>query len=150
MERVKIILSVILGLLSTFCDRYGLILFLVACAIVLDFATGLIKAKVSGTGLDSGIARRGFWKKIALLAALFFGVYLDVFIPTAAQTIGFAMTQKLPFGMIVGCYIAVNEAISVCENLYACDPNIIPQWIAGLLRIAKNKMEQEGKPDERH
>lgn len=149
MERIKIILSVILGLISTFCDRYGLILFLVACAIVLDFVTGLVKAKVSGVGLDSGIARRGFWKKIALLAALFFGVYLDVFIPTAAQAIGFVITQKLPFGMIVGCYIAVNEAISICENLYECDSNIIPRWVANLLQVAKNKMEQEGE-NERH
>lgn len=150
MERLKIILSVILGLISSFCDRYGLILFLVACAIVLDFITGLVKAKISGTGLDSGIARKGFWKKVALLVALFFGVYLDVFIPTAAQTIGFTMTQKLPFGMIVGCYIAVNEAISVCENLYECDPNMVPRWIAGLLRIAKKKIEQEGSEDARH
>lgn len=149
MERIKIILSVILGLISTFCDRYGLILFLVACAIVLDFVTGLVKAKASGVGLDSGIARRGFWKKIALLAALFFGVYLDVFIPTAAQAIGFVITQKLPFGMIVGCYIAVNEAISICENLYECDSNIIPRWVANLLQVAKNKMEQEGE-NERH
>ena len=149
MERVKVILSVILGLISTFCDRYGLIVFLVACAIVLDFVTGLVKAKASGVGLDSGIARRGFWKKIALLAALFFGVYLDVFIPTAAQAIGFVITQKLPFGMIVGCYIAVNEAISICENLYECDSNIIPRWVANLLQVAKNKMEQEGE-NERH
>jgi toxin secretion/phage lysis holin len=149
MEKYKIVLSVILGFVSAFYHRYGLIMILVACAIAMDFITGLIKAKVSGVRLDSGIAWVGFWKKMALLAALFFGFYLDAFIPAVADAIGITIQTNLPFGLIVGCYIAINESISICENLYECDANIIPKWIANLLRVAKNQVDQKGDQDER-
>lgn len=149
-EYLKILLAAACGLISTACDRYGAIFGLVCVAVLMDFATGLIKAKVSGEGFDSGIGWRGFWKKIALLTAMFFGVLLDGSIPEIAGVIGLEIGCKLPFGLTIGSYIIINEAISIAENLYICDPNIIPKWIVKLLKVAKNKVDEKGDDDEGH
>jgi toxin secretion/phage lysis holin len=146
---IKALLALVCGLISTACDRYGAIFGLVCVAVMMDFATGLIKAKVSGEGFDSGIGWLGFWKKIALLMAMLFGVYLDASIPQIVTTIGLEISCKLPFGLTVGSYIIINEAISIAENLYICDPGIIPAWIVRLLKVAKNKIDEKGDGDER-
>lgn len=147
-EYLKILLAAACGLISTACDRYGAIFALVCIAIVMDFATGLIKAEVTGEGLSSRTASRGFWKKIALLMAMFFGILLDGSIPEIAGVIGLEIGCKLPFGLTIGSYIIINEAISIAENLYQCDPNIIPKWIVRFLKVAKNKVDED-KLDEK-
>lgn len=149
-EYIKIALAAVCGLLSTACDRYGTIFALVCVAIVMDFATGLIKAQVTGEKLSSRIGWIGFWKKIALLMALLFGIYLDAGIPQIVETIGWEIGCKLPFGLTVGSYIVINEAISIAENLYQCDPGIMPSWVVRLLRIAKSKVEEKGDNDAKH
>lgn len=141
---IKALLALICGLISTACDRYGAIFGLVCVAVLMDFATGLIKAKVSGEGFDSKVGWKGFWKKMALLMAMLFGVYLDASIPQIATAIGWEISCKLPFGLTVGSYIIINEAISIAENLYICDPNIVPKWIVKLLKVAKNKIDEKG------
>lgn len=151
MERTKIIISVLLGLISTVCDRYGAIFALVCVAIVMDFATGIVKAEVTGEGLSSRTASKGFWKKIALLMAMFFGILLDGSIPQVASVIGLEIATKLPFGLTIGSYIIINETISIAENLYICDPHMIPDWIVKFLKVAKNKVDEKGADDdERH
>lgn len=143
-EYVKIVLAAVCGLISTACDRYGAIFGLVCAAIVMDYATGLIKAKSTGEGWDSRTGTKGFWKKIALLMAMFFGVLLDGSIPVITGVIGWDITYKLPFGLTIGSYIIINEAISIAENLYQCDSGIIPAWIVRFLKVAKNKVDEKG------
>ena len=118
----------------------------VAAVIILDFATGLIKAKITGEGWESRKGTKGFWKKVALFAGLFFGIFLDYFIPTMLQFgINYTLPFDMPVGMIIGVYIILNECISICENLYTCNPKIIPAWVAKLLKIAVDKVETAGE-----
>lgn len=138
----------LLGLTASFFKQYGLVIALVITVILLDFATGLIKAKINGEGWESKKGTRGFWKKMALLCALSFGIFLDAFIPTAVQ-IGFNVTIpfNIPIGMVVAVYIILNESISVCENLYSCNKSIIPKWIASLLKLAKTSVDNGDKAE---
>ena len=107
---------------------------LLGCAFIsLDLVTGLAKAKISGT-VSSAVGRQGFWRKAALLAALAFGICVDklmgVMIP------GFAS----PVGRLLGLYIAVNEAISICENLDACGVRL-PKILSSALENAEDKLD---------
>lgn len=116
--------------------------------IVFDFVTGLVKSKITGVPWSSKKGFVGFWKKISLLAALFFGVFLDYFIPLSLEKIvSVEVPFALPFGLIIGTYIVLNECISICENLYECNPDIIPKWIANLLKNAKGKIEDKNHTD---
>ena len=119
---MKILLSSVIGAVATFFSQYGLIITVVTIAIVIDCVTGLVKAKATAEGWDSKKATKGFWKKVALLVALAFGMLLDFFIPTALSQIGVTIPFNLPFALVVGCYIVLNECISICENLYKINP----------------------------
>ena len=135
---VKGAVSAVFGVLATFLKEYGLLFGLVSAAVVLDFVTGIIKAKATGEGLDSKVARQGFWKKMSLLAALAFGVFLDLAADSLLVKVGITIGIDTPFALVVASYIVVNECISVAENLYLINPNSLPEWVIKTLRIAKD------------
>ena len=145
-EKIKYLLSVVGGVLAAMTKQYGVILLFVIIGIVFDFVTGMIKSKVTGIPLSSRRGFVGFWKKVSLLAALFFGVFLDYFIPSVLDEIAAVQLPfGLPFGLIIGAYIVINECISICENLYACTPSIMPKWVRKLIENAKEKIEEGEK-----
>ena len=133
----------LLATVASFFQQYGLVTAFVIVVILLDFATGLIKAKISGEGWESKKGTRGFWKKVALLCALSFGIFLDAFIPLVLE-IGFSVSMpfNIPIGMVVAVYIILNESISITENLYCCNSEIIPKWIASFLKLAKDSVDR--------
>lgn len=143
MEDVKKwFLSLILGLWTTFTRQYAIILSFIIIVIILDFVTGLIKAYISGVGWKSSKGFKGFWKKVSLLVAFSFGIFLDSFIPYALKVISIELPFNSPFALIVGCYIIVNECISICENLYKINPHTLPKWIVALLKGANDKINK--------
>ena len=139
----KWLISIICGTVATFFQQYGLFIVFVSFAIVFDCITGLIKAKTIGEGLTSQKGWKGFWKKISLLVGLFFGIFLDYAVPLLFARAGLTLGVDLPFALIICCYIVLNESISVCENLYLINPNIMPKWIIKLLKGSKSRLEEE-------
>lgn len=142
MEKAKWLLSALCGLILSFTKQYGIMIMLVAVAIVFDFVTGLIKASIKEE-VSSEIGKKGFFKKMALLVCLFFGFFLDFLIPYMCNSIGVTVKADTPFGMIICFYIVLNESISICENLYACNPGIMPKWIVNILLSAKQQIDNK-------
>lgn len=141
MEKIKWITSALLGILTTFSKQYGVLIALVAVAIVFDLVTGLIKAKVDKNDVfSSSKCAEGLFKKLALLVGMFFGFFLDWFIPYVLLYVNVEIPFAMPFSMIICFYIVLNESISVCENLYATNPEIMPKWIVRFLTNAKDKL----------
>ena len=143
MEKIKWLLSIVAGVIVTMAKQYYMIVLFVMMVVVFDWITGLIKAKVTGERLNSKKATIGFWKKIALFVALFFGFFLDYFIPYMINNVGIAMPVTALFGMIFGCYIVINECISIAENLFMINPAILPKWIVKLLSAAKEQIDKK-------
>lgn len=144
MEDVKKwLISLILGAWATFTQQYAIILGFIITVITLDVATGLIKAKAIGEGWKSKKGFKGFWKKISLLVAFGFGIFLDCFIPYALSVISIELPFGSPFALVVGVYIILNESISVCENLYEINPHTLPNWIKSLLSNANDKINKD-------
>ncbi len=148
MEKIKWLLSVIGGAIATFFEHYGILILLVAFAIIFDLVTGLLKAKASTNGAwSSEKCRQGLFKKLALLLGMCFGFFLDCFIPYALTYINIVLPFSLPFSMVISFYIILNESISICENLYATNPDIMPRWIVALLTNVKDKIGGEDIPN---
>ncbi len=143
--RWKHLLSVFGGILAALAQQYALILSCVIIAIVFDVVTGLIKSKVTERPWNSKQGTIGFWKKIALLVALFFGMFLDFFIPVALTAVNTELPFSTPFGLIIGVYITLNESISICENLYEINPVALPKWIMNLIRKTSEKIDDGGE-----
>lgn len=144
MEKIKWLLSFIMGLAATFAQQYGVMIMLVASAIVFDLVTALIRVKASDDDVwSSKKCSKGMFKKLALLVGMAFGFFLDWFIPYALLYVNVTLPFSMPFSMIICFYIVLNESISVCENLYATNPEIMPKWIVSLLTNIKEKLENE-------
>ena len=147
MVRIKWLMSVIGGMIAAFFEQYGILIALVGVAIVFDLITGLMKAKMSKEeGFNSEKCARGLFKKIALLVGMCFGFYLDMLIPYVFEYVNVTIPISMPFSMIISFYIVLNESISVCENLYATNPEILPKWIISLLTNAKESLLKETEP----
>lgn len=149
-EKTKWLLSIVVGAIGAFSKQYGVLIVMVCTVIVMDWVTGVIASAAVGDPITSKKGTKGFWKKMALLTALFFGFFLDYFVPYATTKVGIHIDVNVAiFGMIIGCYIVLNESISICENLYKTNPSIIPKWIVKLLISAKTQIEQmQDKEDE--
>ncbi len=148
--RWKHVLSIIGGFLAALAHEYSLILTCVIIAIIFDVVTGLIKSRVKEKPWSSKRGMIGFWKKIALLVALFFGMFLDFFIPVALTAVNAELPFNSPFGLIIGVYITLNESISICENLYVINPMTLPKWIMTLMRKTSEKIDDgDGKSDDK-
>ncbi len=149
MEKTKWLLSVFCGLLSAFTKQYGMIIAFVSIAVVLDWITGIIGEKAVGHPITSKKGTIGFWKKMALFAGLFFGFFLDCFIPYALKSANINLPiSGAMFGMTVGSYIVINECISICENIYKADPELLPKGIVKMLQLAKTQIDKESDSDE--
>lgn len=143
-EIFKWVGAAISGAAVAFWDVYGPVSVCVLSVIVLDVITGLIKAKATGTPISSKKGIVGFWKKMALIAALAFGIFLDVFIPIMLGVVAVELPFALPIGTVVGCYIVLNEAISIFENINEAAPTALPKWIKKMLDGAKNTVNSGG------
>lgn len=145
MEKQKVLISIILGAISAFAKQYALIITFVLVAVIFDTITGLIGSKAMGEKITSERGRKGFYKKIMLFLALCFGFFLDFFIPFVISRIGVTLPVSTAiFGMIIGCYIVMNECISICENIFKANPSILPKWIVKMLTSAKEQIDRKG------
>jgi len=148
MDKVKRIGTIALSALAAFAHRYAAIVVFVALMVILDTVTGLIASVVNGEKLSSERGTIGFWKKMALFAALAFGFLLDYFIPYMLAYVSIDTPFGAVFGIVIGCYIVVNEAISVCENLYRCNNDILPKWVVKLLTESKEQLDKDSSEEE--
>lgn len=145
MEKYKRLFAIVAGAVSVFSKQYCAIILFVCIAIVMDVFTGLLKSKALGQAITSKRSTKGFWKKIAFLAALCFGFYLDYFIPYIVGTFGIKLpVEGALFGMIIGCYIVINECISIAENLCKINPQMLPKWIVNMLVDTKETIDAKG------
>lgn len=138
-EKMKLLLAGICGSLAALSENYGVILLLCCAFILIDLATGLEKAKIQGR-LSSDTGYKGFWRKAALLAALAFGICLDLLVEYAAAA-GLGAEFPALIGRLLAFYIAVNECISITENLSACGVRL-PGFLAAALGSARDKLDQ--------
>ena len=145
MEKLKILIITFGGIVTAHFKAYLPLLAVVSAAVIFDIVTGVIAAVYTGTGLNSKKARLGALKKAAMFMALGFGIFLDYLIPLAAARLSVTIPQTVVFSSVIAFYIAFGECVSVCENLYKCNPDAFPKWIAAILSDSKNAIDKGGK-----
>lgn len=147
MKTVNLTFATIGGIMSVYFKAYLPLIIIVAIAVVFDFITGVIAALYTGEGLNSKKARKGALKKATMFLSLGFGIFLDYLIPMATAQIGLDISAKLMFSSIIAFYIVFTECVSVCENIYRCNPNAFPKWIVKVLSEGKDKLEHLNDSD---
>lgn len=140
-EKAKSFLSGFCGILATLSENYGMILTLCCAFILIDLATGLAKAKIQGR-INSDTGYKGFWRKTAMLSALAFGICLDALIDYIGGLGIISITINSPVGRLLSLYIAINECISILENLGACGVRL-PKCISVALEAVQEDLDQK-------
>lgn len=148
MEKLKFLFVGIGGVLAAYFKAYIPLMVIVAIAVLFDIVTGVIAAVYTGEGLNSKKARLGALKKATMFLALGFGIFLDYLIPMATAQIGFEVSAKLLFSSIIAFYIVFTECVSVCENIFKCNPNAFPNWIIKLLTDGIKHLDNINKKGE--
>ena len=143
----KLAASLISGLAASFWGIYGPVILCVLIAICMDVISGLVASMAAGEKISSQVGWIGFWKKMALLLALAFGIFMDSFVPILLGTISLELPFTMPIGTIVGCYIVINEAISIIENINKAAPTALPKWIKKMLEGAGKTIDNGGSGD---
>lgn len=141
MNNIKYLLSIAGGAVLTYFKLYGPAYIIVGAAVLFDIVTGILASIMDGAGLSSQKAYKGVIKKIVLFVALAFGTFLDVFMPYAAASVNMSIPKNLLFSSVICVYIAVTESISIIENIYRCNNQALPAWIAKFLKAAKDDLD---------
>lgn len=144
MDKLKLFVSVIGGAVSAYLKAYIPLIAIVLVSAVFDIITGVIASVYTGEGLNSKKAVHGALKKSAMFLSLGFGTFLDYLIPLAAANLGINMGATVMFSSVIAFYIVFGECVSVCENLYSCNPNALPRWVAKLLTDGIDAINKKG------
>ena len=138
---IKISLAAVGGWVSDWMGTAAPMLILVIIAVLLDYTTGMFSAYYN-EGFSSSKGRRGIVRKVSFIFMLGLGFFLDAAIPYfVKQGLDITLPISLPFGLIIGAWIIITEAISVLENLCKIDGVPIPGFLTGILKSMKDKID---------
>ena len=148
MDRIKIAITMITSVLSSFLGvLYIPVLLMVSCNVI-DYIMGLAAAKYrKDGGISSYKSIRGIVKKVTMWMLVAVGVIIDSLISYSANTIGL----NIPFKFLVACVVAIwivcNELISILENMIDIGVNI-PPFLIPIVKRIKSNAEDKIKIDE--
>ena len=148
MDRIKIAITMITSVLSSFLGvLYIPVLLMVSCNVI-DYITGLAAAKYrKDGGISSYKSIRGIVKKVTMWMLVAVGVIIDSLISYSANTIGLNIPFKFLVACVVTIWIVCNELISILENMIDIGVNI-PPFLIPIVKRIKSNAEDKIKIDE--
>lgn len=144
-QELKAFLAAGVAFLTALWGWVGWSIFLLVIAIALDYITGTIAAKATGTW-TSQAAREGLWHKLGELIALCVAALCDIAISVILHTeAGTIFDGSLPYGnyvtLVVSVWYFFTEAGSILENVKKLGAPI-PEWLISGARVLKGKAEE--------
>lgn len=128
---------------AVFLRRVPVLLVLFIAAVVIDYATGWIKAKYFLRDWNSKTGLQGIIKKV-----LYFVLIGTAFlVGWGIKEMGCSIGIDLEFALLIGWYVTavmlINEFTSILENLYIIMPEKVPIWFVKTLKIADEKLDSK-------
>lgn len=133
MEKFWLYFGMVSGMILSFLGGRDNLLIALMAFILIDFATGMLSAGISGK-LSSKVGHRGVLKKLAYFLLVGFAHVVDVYV--------IHVETDYKFRAIAIVLILANEGISILENLAELGVPI-PQKLLGLFESMKNKNNEK-------
>ena len=113
---VRLTLAALGALVMAEFRYYAPALVLLLCCMMLDYATGLVKAwmKIS---LSSEVGLKGLVKKLCYLFGVAGGFAADLLVSLTAESFGLPAGLPALFGLMATLLLSLNELLSIVENL---------------------------------
>lgn len=137
-EKMNFLWAAAVTLLSAAFGAYWYLFAVFMILNLVDYATGIIKAKYTSTensnkGLKGILKKLGYWIVICI----------SFFIATAFGNLGEQIGLDLGFTAFIGWYVLgtfiINEIRSVLENLITIGVEV-PAWLVKGLEVANDKI----------
>lgn len=134
-----------IGALAAYFNVLLLPLCVLAAVMLIDYATGMAGASVTGK-LNSRVGVRGIVKKAGYIALVAVGMVVDYLLSSALIKIGIHLQINYCFGMIITVWLIINELISILENLGEMHIPL-PHFLVNMIKTLKGTVEEkaEGK-----
>lgn len=154
MDNERAIYTVVYGSMVMLFERlnlFGVLALALSAFMVMDFFTALAASKIekqndpnsTEKGWQSRKGIKGILKKVGYIALILVCLITDMVIRKLSLDLGFAMPTSMPFSIIVTMYLAINEMISILENITRMGVNV-PSWVEKLSDILMIKVNKAG------
>lgn len=134
------------GLVCAYCVHLVVPLVVLLAVMLLDYITGMAKAWHRGQ-LSSRVGVRGIVKKVGYLVIVCVAGVMDWLIGYGLAQAGIDIHLPFLLGLIVTCWLVINELISILENIAAMD-GPVPSWLGKLLNKLKQTVDDAVAPGE--
>ncbi len=139
------VLAAFWGLVCSYYIKLMVPLIVLVCVMLLDYATGMAKAWHRGE-LSSRVGVRGILKKLGYVVTVAVAGVMDWLISYGLAQAGIDVHLPFLLGMIVTCWLIINELISILENVAAMD-GPVPPWLGRLLNKLKQTVDDKVAPE---
>ena len=139
------VLAAFWGLVCSYCIKIMVPLIVLLCVMLLDYITGMAKAWHRGE-LSSRVGVRGILKKLGYVVTVAVAGIMDWLIAYGLAQAGIDIHLPFLLGMIVTCWLIINELISILENVAAMD-GPVPPWLGRLLNKLKQTVDEKVEPE---
>lgn len=116
-------------------------------ASVIDYITGLIKACWLDEKISSYKSIRGIVKKILMWTLVPVVTWIDMLVDYCAKYIRPDFSWPFVIAIVVAVWLAVNEIISIIENLEAIGVRI-PPFLKKIVKRFRKKVEKVAEIEE--
>ena len=113
---VRLTLAALGALVMAEFRYYAPALVLLLCCMMLDYATGLVKAWMKKS-LSSEVGLKGLVKKLCYLFGVAGGFAADLLVSLTAESFGLPAGLPALFGLMATLLLSLNELLSIVENL---------------------------------
>ena len=138
----EIIIAILGGWLSAELKAIAPVMIILVALMILDYVSGMVSAWKDGT-LNSEKGAKGIVKKLGYLIIIACGMCFDFILTYTCGTIGIAYENRMLFGLIITIWYAVNECLSIIENVGKFSN--VPAWLSNHIEKIKDKIEEDEK-----
>lgn len=137
--------ATVIGGLCSYLGALVAPIILVVIMMLIDYATGIASAWVSGE-LSSRTGIIGILKKLGMICMIAVGGAVDFVIARGVAQVGYSIGTTYTFGLIICIWIIINECISVLENLAEIGVPV-PEFLLKIIRRLKEVTERSAGED---
>lgn len=143
MKKIQVAIIVALTGINAWLGNLAVPVYVLLACNVIDYITGIMAAPKRGEKVSSYKGIEGIAKKICQYLLVVVGSLIDMWITYAVQYVKPEFKEPYIVAIVVTLWLAMNEIISILENMH--DVGVpIPPFLMPLVKKLKKKTEEIG------
>ena len=140
-DTVRVFISAALAAFWVYTKQLVVPLVILLIVMTADYISGVIAA-YKADQLSSRVGILGILKKISYLFLVVVGCVMDYLVGVVGGNLEGIGIDLMPIGMVVICWLIINELISILENV-ARTGGPVPSWLIGWVTHLKAAAESK-------